>query len=86
MMESVEELERKLLMAKEIEKVRNYFDTAECPICGGKGIRVTITISGSESMMWGSATVKCEHCGMLNYEHKINGYDAYHWNYNGVPN
>ena len=82
-MESIAELKRKLGIAEKIALVQNYFDSARCPICGNTGIKVTITVYGAEAYMSGCAAVKCEHCGMFNYERKINGYDAYHWNYNG---
>ena len=82
-MESVNELEKKLSIAREIEKIKNIFNNAQCPVCGCTGIEVKITISGAESMIHGYAVVKCKHCEIFNYERKINGYDAYHWNYNG---
>ena len=82
-METVNELKRKLSVAEKIEGARRYFGSARCPVCGNKGIKVTITITGAEATVSGCAVVKCEHCGMFNYERKINGYDAYHWNYDG---
>lgn len=82
-MESVKELEKRLAIAQDIEKIKNIFDNAQCPVCGGTGIQVDIMISGAESMVHGCAVVKCKHCELFNYKREINGYDAYHWNYNG---
>lgn len=82
-MESIGELEKKLSIAREIEKIKNTLNNAKCPVCGCTGIHADITISGAEAMIHGYAVVKCKHCGIFNHGREINGYDAYHWNYNG---
>ena len=46
-MGSVNELEKKLSIAREIEKIKNIFNNAQCPACGCTGIEVKITISGA---------------------------------------
>lgn len=84
MTESVEQIERKLKIAKQIKEINNFFANSKCPVCGNKSIETDISIKGSEAMCYGESSVKCTKCGMFNYKHDINGYDAYHWNYNGT--
>lgn len=84
MIESVEVLEKKLEIAKEIQSIKDSFSNSKCPVCGSKSIEANISIKGSEAMCYGKASVKCTKCGMFNYKRDINGYDAYHWNYNGT--
>ena len=83
MNESVEQLEQKLKIAKQIKDVNDFFDNSKCPICGTQSIRPKIFVKTDEAMSYGFASVKCTKCGLFNYERGINGYDAYHWNYNG---
>lgn len=84
MNESVEEIERRLKIAKQIKEINNFFSEAKCPVCGSMSIETNISIKGSESMCYGKASVKCSKCGMFSYNRDINSYDAYHWNYNGI--
>lgn len=34
-------------------------------------------------MCYGEAVVKCSKCEMFSYKRNINGYDSYHWSYDG---
>lgn len=83
MIERVEVLERKLMIAKEANKIKDFFDNSRCPVCGEKAIEVDISVKNDGSVSYGYATVKCKKCGMFNYRHDINSMDAYNWNYNG---
>lgn len=83
-MESVEVLENKLKIAKKIKEINDFFDNAKCPVCGSKSIKTDIRIIGAEDMCYGEAVVQCTKCGMFKYKRDINGYEAYHWNYNGT--
>lgn len=81
--ESPEILEAKLARAKEIQKIKDFFFEARCPVCGHKGINIDIAVHQNEAMSYGYATVRCCQCGTFNYERRIGGYEAYHWNYDG---
>lgn len=83
MIESVEELERKLEIAKQIKEINDFFSNSKCPVCGAQSIKPKIFVKTDEAMSYGFASVECTKCGMFKHERDINGYDAYHWNYNG---
>lgn len=84
MLESVEVLEKKLKIAKEIKDIKDFFANARCPVCGEKSIQTDISVTNNGSVSYGYAKVRCEKCGMFNYRHDINSMDAYNWNYNGT--
>lgn len=81
--ESIEILEAKLSRAKEIQRIKDLFAGARCPICGEQSIKPEITVHQNEAMSFGCATVRCRCCGMFYYERRISGYDAYHWKFDG---
>lgn len=81
--ESPEILETKLTRAKEIQKIKDFFFEARCPVCGHKGINIDIAVRQNEALSYGYATARCCQCGIFNYEKHISGYDAYHWNFDG---
>lgn len=83
MSERVEQLEHRLRIAKQIKEINTFFSEARCPVCGSRSIETNISIKGSEAMCYGKASVRCSKCGMFSYNRDINGYDAYHWNYDG---
>ena len=81
--ESPEILEAKMSRAKEIQRIKDLFAGARCPICGEQTIKPEITVHQNEALSYGCATVRCRSCGMFNYERHISGYDAYHWKFDG---
>ena len=76
-------LEAKLNRAKEIQRIKDLFAEARCPVCGEQSIKPEITVHQNEALSFGCATVRCRCCGMFNYERRISGYDAYHWKFDG---
>lgn len=76
-------LEARLNRAKEIQRIKDLFAGARCPICGEQSIKPEITVHQNGALSYGCAMVRCRCCGMFNYERHINGYDAYHWNFDG---
>lgn len=81
--ESPEILEAKLSRAKEMQRIKDLFAGARCPVCGEQAIKPEITVHQNEALSCGCATVRCRSCGMFNYERHISGYDAYHWKFDG---
>lgn len=77
------EIKLKLNQAKEIQKIKDFFFEARCPVCGHKGINIDIAVHQNEAMSYGYATVRCCQCGIFNYKKRISGYDAYHWVWDG---
>lgn len=81
--ESPEILEAKLIRAKEIQKIKDFFAESRCPVCGEKAIKVNIRVESAESAGFGFANVKCSHCELFNYRKPISGYVVYHWKFDG---
>ena len=74
-----EELQKKLKIVEESEKIDKEIQSSRCPVCGGE-LEYVFHRGGGDSIVTPySAEIKCKKCGMFSKVIKRNSQQSYHW-------
>jgi hypothetical protein len=78
-----EELQKKLEILEESEKIDKEIQSSRCPVCGGE-LEYVFNQGGGDSIVTPySAEIKCKKCDMFSKEVKRDSQQSYHWNSDG---
>ncbi len=74
-----EELQKKLKIVEESEKIDKEIQSSRCPVCGGE-LQYVFHRGGGDSIVTPySAEIKCKKCDMFSKVIKRNSQQSYHW-------
>ena len=78
-----EELQKKLEILEESEKIDSEIQSSRCPVCGGE-LEYVFNQGGGDSIVTPySAEIKCKKCDMFSKVIRRNSQQSYHWNSDG---
>jgi hypothetical protein len=78
-----EELQKKLKIVEESEKIDKEIQSSRCPVCGGE-LEYVFNQGGGDSIVTPySAEIKCKKCDMFSKVIRRNSQQSYHWNSDG---
>ena len=78
-----EELQKKLRILEESEKIDREIRSSRCPVCGGELQYVFNRGAGESIVIPYSAEIKCKRCDMFSKTIRRNTYQSYHWKSDG---
>ena len=78
-----EELQKKLRILEESEKIDREIRSSRCPVCGGELQYVFQQGGGDSIVIPYSAEIKCKRCGMFSKIIRRNSQQSYLWKSDG---
>lgn len=78
-----EELQKKLMILEESEKIEQEIKSSRCPACGGE-LQYVFNRGGGDSIVIPySAEIKCKRCGVFSKTIRRSSQQSYLWNSDG---